>query len=268
MFAPLIHSLFVALSTHAAGIVLIVLVTWIGLTGPLLGCLAQRFARPALLLAAGATLTLAGLLTNQFGEHPPRAVNLSYVSDCASGHAYWLSTDAKPDPWTQPYLGQHPVKRQLQEVFGENSREYWVASAPDLHILPPSIDMLEEAQQGDIRTLRVHVKPMRQAPQMRVFVENAVVMGASIDGVTVSGEPNDAWVLEYHAFPESGVDIELRVKANAPFRIRAVSRSYGLPAMVQPRGPELIAEANSSGDTVQASCSLELSYAPSRSSRR
>ena len=64
--------------------------------------------------------------------------------------------------------------------------------------------------------------------------EGVEVVAARVDGRPVAPVKvgwTDAWLLDYWAAPEAGIELELAVHGEAPLQIRVVDRSEGPPEL-------------------------------------
>lgn len=253
LFAPLLLGLFHAVTTHFAAIVVVVLALLLGILAPLFVGLARSRLMPSLPLVAGLACVATGLLTARFDQQHPVPNSLIYVQNDGVGKALWLSPDADLDAWTESVFGPTPVRRNVTEAYGPQGREYWVAPAPALGIPAPVVEVLRDRVHHGSRVVDVRVRSVRNAPETRLFLEGAELHGATVQGREVGTRTSGRWGLILYAIPERGLDVSLRVKPGQAFQLRAIDRSYGLPATGLPaRQPGMMVNADSAGDTVQA----------------
>lgn len=252
LFAPLVRTLFVAMTMQMSGVAVFMLVLLLGILYPLAVAIKRRLVFPALALSGGALLLGAGSMTAGVSAEQPRPDTLFYALDGASGKALWLSNDPVLDAWLQPVFGPHPVMRKVPELFGDRPRQYWVAPAASLDIAAPLLEVTADSTAGAVRTIGLHIASRRAAPQMKLYGEGVEVLHAELDGRVVTREAQKEWALAAGGIGPDGARLTLQVKAGQPFRLRLIDRSYGLPASVAPRGAESIIQPLGTSDSVQA----------------
>ncbi|WP_167761389.1 M20/M25/M40 family metallo-hydrolase [Duganella callida] len=257
LFAPVVRNLYIGLSPQMSVVTGLVLALVAGLMTPLLTVLTRRFLLPAVPLAAGAVFLIAGSMTAQIDAAHPNTSNLFYAWDSASGKAFWISRDQQLGGWSKHYFPTVSDKQQVPEVFGVNSRKYWVSPAPRMPGLEaPQIAVLSDTSKDGVREVRFKVRTLRQAPVFSVKVEGAEVLASRVDGQPFTQKPNPLWLLEAYGMEQRELEVALQVKAGKPFNIRVNDETYGLPhngITVMPRPAGLIQSIyGTNGDTVRA----------------
>lgn len=257
LFAPLVRTLFVALTTTAGGAAVFMVVLLLGLLVPLLALLKRRHVFPALPFAAAVACLGAGSLTGAVSAEQPYTNNLVYMQDGSSGNAMWLSTDTKLDAWNAPVFGGQAVMRQIPEVFGAKSRPYWTAPAPALGVPAPVVEVRGDQVDGDVRTIGLSLRSQRDADELKLYAEGANVLGATMQGSSVLNAPQEDWLFAGYKLGKQGADLVIKVKAGKPFLIRVIDSTYGLPAVhIAPRQPGMIMRPFGVSDSVRAVTSV------------
>jgi hypothetical protein len=253
LFGPLVQVLFTALTMKMAGVVVLVLMLLLGVLAPLLALLRRRWVWPALPMAGAAACLVAGSLTGGVSERQPAPDTLVYMFDGMSGKASWLSSTPELDSWLKPLFGAQPRQAALPALFGADPRRYWNAPAPVLAIEAPRMDVLADRSDGKVRSLTVHLSSPRQAPLLRVHAEGVQVLGATLQGKTISATPQKEWAMSAYGLPAEGADLVLQVAAGQPFKLRMIDRSYGLPSAGQgERARDMMIQPFGASDSVQA----------------
>ena len=264
LFTPVLHNLLHAATTHASAVVVFVEVLLLGVLTPVIVGMARPRLVSGISFAAGFALLLSGVLTTRFDDVNPLPNNLIYVQNGSPGKALWLSPAETLDAWTEAVLGPAAVHRNLIEAYGPEARQYWVASAPDLGVRPPAVELLRDTVSGDTRVIDIRVRSLRNSPEIRLFPEGADLRGVTVQGRPVGGETKERWALILYAPPESGVEISMRVTPGQAFALRAIDRSYGLPeGGLPPREPWMMIDADGAGDTMQAVTVVSFEETPS-----
>lgn len=202
------------------------------------------FAGASALVAAG--LIVAGMATSGYDASHPRADSIFYALDADSGHAFWVSADPAPDPWTSQFLTA-PLEKGSFFESGMDRASAIKSPAPKLALPAPDLSTLDDVTLGNSRLLRLR---LRFAPGTRLAwadVSKARIIGAEVNGKRVteggSGRSNN-WVLVYTAPPPDGLLLTLEFAASDAPVLRVFQDSDGLPDVpgfsFRPRPPDLM----------------------------
>lgn len=250
MFAPFIKALFIGLTPNQIGVVIGFLVLILGLSAPLLDLLTRSFILPPVPLITGLVLLIIGSFTSGFYTEHPRPNHLFYALDSVTGKAFWLSNNQSLDEWTETFFPGVKERRQVKEIFGEKSMNYWAGSAPRLPLQVPVVNVLQDTIESGVRNIRIQVRSLRHAPELHVFVEGASVFGSKVENRIISQALDSDWGFQGFGFSERGLTVELDVKTGGPFKIRVIDISYGLPQTdALPRPADTIAQPAGLSDT-------------------
>jgi Peptidase family M28 len=254
IFVPFLKNLFVALTPHMVGVVVIFLDLLLGLLTPLLERIEHRkyLIRSSLLL--GFAALAAGSFTSGFDTKHPRQNTLSYTLGGTPQHALWLSSDQQLDEWTSTYFPNINARRRLPELFGDNSPPLWAASAPLLTIASPKIETLEDSviagKHTTLRALKIGVKSTRHAPKLKITIEGIDVLESIVAGQLYSKYPQSQWSLNSVGLIDESLIIKFIVKAGIPFKVRAIDFSHDIPVTAQkPRPISMISKPTEFSDT-------------------
>ncbi len=243
MFSPLIKALFVGLTPQLVGVVMAFLVLLLGLLVPLIDVLIRRLLLPWLSLAIGFLFLVIASFTSGFDTAHPRPDNLFYAVDGSNGNALWLSKDKFLDEWTRTFFPASPERRPVPEIFGEGTKDYWVAKASEFALPAPIIEVLEDNTADNSRKINIQVRSLRHAPKLNLYVEGAGVISSKVNGRLFSQAFHREWSLKSFGIPAEGLNIVLNVQAGTPFKIRVIDFSYELPQIgSQPRTSKMISQ--------------------------
>ncbi|HYP52684.1 MAG TPA: hypothetical protein VEQ42_04050, partial [Pyrinomonadaceae bacterium] len=179
-----------------------------------------------------------GGLTSGFTRERPRPTDIFYGLDGDTNRANWASTNG-PDRWTSQFIPEGSATNKLPEIFPVRSPAFFTAQAPAAALAAPSVEVVSDETQNDVRTLRLRVTSPRRAPVLTFAVNSdAGVTGAAVNGRPLEETLTDAelseskrWSLRYHALPAEGFELTVRAKASQPVSVRVVDQSYGLPQL-------------------------------------
>jgi hypothetical protein len=200
-------------------------------------------------------------LTSGFDADHPRQSALFYALNASSQQgsnrsAYWLSADKQLDGWTSTFFPGVQAKQSVPELFGDSFQNMWIAPAPVLALLAPTIETLEDKDSAITdknfakRKIKLRVKSPRLAPKLKISIESIDVLDSKVAGQVYSQTPQPHWYLDSYGLTDEGLIIELTVKAGVPFMVRAIDFTYGFPATVRNPWPTgMMSKPNEFSDT-------------------
>jgi hypothetical protein len=230
---PLVYALFLLLST--ANLVPLALATalLVGLLLPLIHALAGTSGRRVTLSLSLVALGFfaGGTATRGYDADNPATDMLFYWLDADSGQAEWISTDAAPDAWTHPFLGQNPAKGNLKDLLGLD-RPILRTPAIPLREVEPGLALLDATSDHQATWIAVLISAPRQARALWLEVRGAEVLEARFSGKKVAGQTrNGSTRIYYVGIPEGGLMLELRLPSTANPDLRVVAQCDGLPTL-------------------------------------
>jgi hypothetical protein len=220
------------------------------------GALPAGLALIATVVAAG-----VGLRVDRFDAAHPVPTHLMYALDADTGTARWFSREAEPVPWTAPYVPDEADGEQVHGLFPllapSADVELREGPARAASLPPPDVTVLSDTAAGDVRRMRLRVRPARQVRQLGLYVE---ARSAAVDEATVAGRrievdppgtgsepaspaapapsaPPDtglwSFALVFHAPPADGIEVELALRpprqdGDGTVRLRVLDGSDGL----------------------------------------
>lgn len=250
MVAPLVQTSFVGLTPQLIGVVMALLLLLLGLLAPLVEILMRHWLLPWLPLVCAILFLAIGSWSSSFDAAHPRHNNLFYALEGATGKAFWLSTDESLDRWTRTFFPGDAVQRKVPEIFGDRRWRFWAAPAPAFALLAPAVEVLADSITANVRKINLQIRSLRHAPEFDVYVEGAEVLSSRVQGRIFSPAPLRQWRLDAFGIAEEGLNIELKVKAGTPFKIRVIDFSLELPpADFPPRPADMIPQPFGLSDT-------------------
>ncbi len=199
-----------------------------------------------MLPAAGAVVAVAACgwaaAHASYDADHPQGDSLFYALNDDSGRAAWASRDRAPDAWTSQVLaGTTPAS--LAE-YGPFQARYLHREARAVALVPPDAKVLENSVAGDVRTLRVLIRPAPGTRVVWIRVRGAEVLGGIANGVRLPEPKRKAWQLEFTAPPPEGVDLTLSMNVVGELSLVVTDVADGLPAVdgvpLPPRPPQLM----------------------------
>jgi hypothetical protein len=240
LWAPTIYQTFIGLTLGSIWVVIAMMVLVSGLLIPHLKIIAttNSWLLPGASALTAVVLILAATLSIGYDAKHPKLNSMLYELNADTGKAVWASSDESTDSWTRNFLATKVQRAPLTEVFSlASSRPFLQSPAPVETLAPPNIELLEQREQEDVRTLRMRVTSPRQATMLAIYLDSpAEVLGSSLNGkrsvnrdTRASSSPNSRWDFRYYAVPPQGIELVMEVKATQPLKLRVVDQSYGLP---------------------------------------
>ncbi|MEN3370345.1 MAG: hypothetical protein V7609_2488 [Verrucomicrobiota bacterium] len=237
LVVPFVHLTFIAMPFALAPGLVLLLVLLSALLIPLLrrATTENRWAFPGLVAAISVLFFLLASVGSGFDKDHRQSNHVVYVFDATKQRALWISSDARPDEWTQQFFGRNPERGPLSDPFPLSRGVYLQAPAPIASFRPPEAQVLEDVTANAVRHLRFRLASPRGAERMSVQI-SAEILSATVDGKTLAaaattGEPQKNWSLLYLALPKGGIDLVVETKSSAPLVMRLVDESYGLPLL-------------------------------------
>ncbi|MBL7257156.1 M28 family peptidase [Paractinoplanes lichenicola] len=190
-------------------------------------------ALPALAAAVAALVcTVTGLAVDRFDAERPALTQLMYALDADNGTARWISDEPRVQQWTSQFVQGEPhrVDDTLPSFGPEQVR---TGDAPAAGLPAPLLTVESDTRTGETRTLKVRLKPQRQARLITLHVAAAT----PVESATVGGRPMPArepidgawgWGFVFHAPPADGVEVTLTVRTAGEVKFRAMDGSDGL----------------------------------------
>ena len=235
--APVAHLIFIAMPFALAPAVVLFVVLLFALLIPLLrsSTAGNRWAFPGIIAAIAVLFFVLAGSGPGFDKDHRQSNHVLYSLDAATQRALWLSSDARPDEWTEQFFGKKPERGPLADPFPLGRRVYLQAPAPVVSFQPPEAKVLEDVTANGVRHLRLHLVSPRGAERISVQV-SAEVLSAAVDGKdltsdTTASEAQKNWSLFYLALPKDGIELVLETRSTPPLSMRVVDESYGLPLL-------------------------------------
>lgn len=264
LLAPTVQQLFVTLGLTTMGTpvicVILTLALWALVPQIELMTRMQRWLLPAAAFGLCVLLFFWGMAATRYSAEHPKTDTIVYGRNADTGKAVWFNAASKPDEWTKQFLGDQPMREKLEDFFpGGAGTSFLKNDAKDVKLAGADVLLGEEKNEGEGRTLTLLVMSPRKAAWITLYVSDAEVLEASVNGkpVTMDSDarrtPAQGWRLRYSNPPEQGIEVMLKVRGTQPVKVRVVDGSLGLPAMagmvVKPR-PEWLMPVQSGDVTL------------------
>ena len=243
LFAPMIHSLGVALALSSPAMLQVPVVLLLGLLIPQLYAVLKSsgWLLPAVMAALGIALIVYEHQTFKFDQDHPRQNNIFYALNADTGKATWASTDEQVDKWTSGFFPNGSERGSIDEYLPITYDSFLKHAAPAIAARGPEVALLDDQTTDDVRVTRLRITSTRQAPIISVYADVTTPdLKATIDGKSIGNAtkpaPVDAdhsWGFFYLAVPPGGIELVFRMKTPQPLKLTVVERSYGLPQIPQ-----------------------------------
>jgi len=196
-----------------------------------------RTAQRLLALASGVTvlfLVIAAVTPATAATTRPVA-NVGFVQEAGSGKARWVVS----------HLGE--LSPQLEQAFPEKGvaapwegKGFFPSRTSVASVIAqdaPTVELLEEERMPTHRRLRVRIQTSGRVELTRwLFPPATAVSGLMVNGARIDKLQRpfvrlapDWRALELFHIPAEGIEVELQLPLDAPFRSAVVGLSYGVP---------------------------------------
>ncbi|MEP6821555.1 MAG: M28 family peptidase [Chthoniobacterales bacterium] len=181
---------------------------------------------------AGLGLIAAGASLSHPSAQHPRRDSLIYSVNADQGKAEWVSYDEAADRWTRHFLGLGPKPAPDPDFTAGSDRACLATEAPLVALEGPVATVISDRAEGDVRVLRLHLDPARDALSLLVRLPAKTDLASVAWGgrtQAVHAESAHPWSLRYEAVPPEGLDLELRVRGHGRVKLWLASSTPGLP---------------------------------------
>ncbi len=242
LFAPTVQQLFVTLGLTTMGTpvlcVFLTLALWALIPQIELMTRMQRWLLPAVAWGACVLLFFYGMTTTRYTAEHPKTETIVYGRNADTGKAVWFSASKKSDEWLKQFLSEQPMQETLEDYFpGGSGTSFLMNNAPDVPLAGPDTLLGDEKKEGEGRTLTLLIMSPRKAAWVTLYVSDAEVLEASVNGKPITQDPDarrlpsKGWRLRYANPPEQGIEVTLKVRGTQPVKVRVVDGSPGLPVI-------------------------------------
>ncbi|HEV8385115.1 MAG TPA: M20/M25/M40 family metallo-hydrolase, partial [Candidatus Acidoferrales bacterium] len=242
LLAPMVRELFVSLGLTAVGTPMLCVFLTLGLWTLIpqieLMTRMRRWLLPAAVFALCVVLFFYGMATTRYSAEHPKSDSIVYGRNADTGKAVWFTSGSKPDAWTKQFLTRKPEKETLEDFFpGGAGVSFLKHDAPDVSLAGADVLLGDEKKEGEGRTLTLLVMSPRKASWLTLYVSEADVLEASVNGkrVTIDADarrlPSKGWRLRFANLPEQGLELLLKVRGTQRVKVQAVEGSPGLPSI-------------------------------------
>ncbi|MCL4524083.1 MAG: M28 family metallopeptidase [Acidobacteria bacterium] len=242
LFAPTVQQLFVTLGLTRLGTqaicIFLTLALWALIPQIELMTRLRRWLLPGAAWVLCVLFFIGGMFTTRYSAGHPKTDSMVYGRNADTGIAVWFSPGEKPDAWTKQFLSEQPTRETMEDFFpGGAGTMFLKTNAKDVPLAGADVLLGEEKKEGEGRTLTLLVMSPRKAPWITVYVSEAEVLEASVNGKPIAIDPDarrlpaQGWRLRYSHPPEQGIEMMLKVRGTQPVKVRVVDGSWGLPAI-------------------------------------
>jgi hypothetical protein len=250
VFVPLLWRGLVNSSKDAAAVPVFVLLLLVALLVSVIDIALPSRRSRRLWLAGGAVLVGVvllgpGLARSGFNAEQPRPHTLFYTMNADTGTARWATLDENPDVWIAQFVPKATAEATTAEAVLRiaaspledsdwliPSIKAWTSDAPALSAPAPTLTVLSDRREGDVRTLRLRVASPRGGRLVSVAPEQEVVQ-ASVAGKPIDVYPG--WRFVFVGVPAAGVELELVLRGSGPTRFTVFDQTDGLPPSLAAR---------------------------------
>ncbi|HEX5165551.1 MAG TPA: M28 family peptidase, partial [Thermomicrobiales bacterium] len=194
----------------------------------------RRWALPGTIALVAIALLAWGNVTSGFDADQPRPNRIAYELNADTGQASWVSYDRQLDNWTEQFFpaGVDAVDHETA-MLGTLSA--FVAPAPPATVALPEVVVLNDTNEGDLRTLTLNIASPANA---RISVVDVAAPGEVV-AVAVDGRQLDIngvdWARDgefpiiYRNVPDGGWQLSLTVRSIDPITVTIEETTDGLP---------------------------------------
>lgn len=252
--APIIHIVYMLMGLPLAGALCLLTALAMTLVIPAVRSfpLAKGWVAPLVMLAVSVAIAAAASWNVMPSSSHPNLSQIVYFKDADRGRAIWASGQT-PDNYTSALLAEGTSRGDIsgELPFLTGGLQSFVSQvyfndAPVYDEPAPEVEKMDDAVNGDRRTLTLRIRSLRQAEEL-TFTTNAkmTVYGASVNGQpliaeTRQVEADDPFSFKHIGSGKNGIELRITVGRNDDIRFYAADCKYMLPNEVPQRPEELI----------------------------
>jgi hypothetical protein len=239
LLAPAVRDLFAAFSLDRMNFPVLLLVTLLGLTGPLLAALALRPVVRVLMLGGAACLGVAHS-ANVPAVDLPAANDLIYLKDTPSWQAYWVMPPHPLDAWTRQIFPNTMHPYMLPYVLGVGTGPVWYAAAPrNDRIAYPDL-LVQKLDDTRERHVEFQLVSKNRAPKITMRIDGAEPRRASVNGSVLTDIKTRHWSLSMYGMGDVPLNFSFDIAGVPGFRVFVQEHIPGLPVEDLPaRSPDI-----------------------------
>ncbi|MDC0708186.1 M20/M25/M40 family metallo-hydrolase [Stigmatella sp. ncwal1] len=245
-----LYPLAAALGLSLAGVALLLATLILGLLHPALSWIVQgRWNAVAMGAAAvGAVLLLSGAVAAGPRADRPWPESIAYWLDRDGNRAFWLSDEATHGAWAAQFLGDAPPAKRFDEAMPWLETDVLYHEAALLPLPSARTRLVEVGHEGEVRTIALQVDSPPATAVLRFnlppleFLEIRVGHSPLPASVLAAGR-SEGIRIDYWQPPPEGLPLLLKVRGEAPVRMRSSTISLNVPTLSdsQRRPPSLMA---------------------------
>ena len=213
----------------------------------------RRWTVPVALVVLAAVFLGTELATTRFDADKPLPDFVQYTLNADTGQASWLSAGERPDAWTAQFFADGYTTTTAAFSPGyyfEQQRPVITAPAPRINLPAPTLTVVENKQQVDIKSVRLRVASPRGAPYVHLDLRlpgdltEATVNGRPVTVADIPTNRRQRFTLLYFGLPPQGAEVRLTIRGTGPISGTLVDYSNDLPKLpgmtVRPRPAEYV----------------------------
>jgi hypothetical protein len=232
LLAPLAEQIFLALTPRLAAAALAPAALIVVLALPALRAAAGERQGVALAALAACLAALAGSVWGVPDAERPRTVDLLHLDELDQGAGFWLSRDARPDPWIVERLGGAPQPWEAPPFLGLPEQPILKSPAVPATAAGPEAVTIEDSRR-DGRRLTVWLRSPGGAPMLRVEAVSTVAISAvELAGQRFERDPDEAASplrLQLAGLSPEGLEVTFQLPDRWPVELHLTEQFWGLP---------------------------------------
>jgi uncharacterized Tic20 family protein len=191
---------------------------------------------PLIAFSAGLIFLFIGTVHLKYNERYKKQNSLILATNGNTNESFLTSFNDKPDEWTIEYLSQNPDTIKLEDFYLFGKRDVLVKPVMGENLPAPALIVLKDTIANKQRLLRLHINSERKADNLFIQIKtdlDSIQVGINHSGLKMlNGLKDSEWhLIRYYAFPEEGIDMELKIEENQNIEISLIDFIYGLPVL-------------------------------------
>lgn len=238
-FPGLILLFFLSMGVGMAAYTMLALTLAIGLVIPHIGFISRidRWIIPVLAILIGTITLFSTLRSADFDSRYRLPSALMYGVDGDQENTMWFSFTDYQDDWLDRYFTSQTDTADFGDLFNYYSEPIKTSPAPEGGILPPSIEILGDRRDNDVRFIQLKISNENKVSAFNIFLPpDHEIIDAEFNGIRIDsidkverGESKRWWNWSYFAPPPEGLELVLRTASEKPVTIEVNALDFHLP---------------------------------------
>jgi hypothetical protein len=191
---------------------------------------------PLISFSAGLFLLLYGSVNLEYSKRYKEQNTLILATNGNTNETFFTSLNDKTDEWTVDYLSEHPDTSKLKDFFPLWEKDFIKNTVVMGNMPLPHLIIIKDSIIDNQRLVKFHINSIRNADNLFVYIKsNSDSIKVRINESEMKElkpvDKTEWFLIRYYAFPEEGIDMELKLLEKQNIEISLTDFIYSLPVL-------------------------------------